>query len=62
VQRDRSEVGTVFWVSAAFALAFILWGVLSPETFGVVTQTIFDWVVTNLGWFTCWLGTFSWSS
>jgi hypothetical protein len=58
VQSDRSEVGTEFWVSAAFALAFILWGVLSPETFGVVTQAIFDWVVTNLGWFYLLAGNF----
>src|SRR5688572_21215983 len=36
-QRDNSEVGIVFWVSAAFALAFILWGVIAPENFGAVT-------------------------
>jgi glycine betaine transporter len=58
MQRARSEVGIVFWVSAAFALAFILWGVLAPENFGAVTQTIFDWVVSNLGWFYLLAGNF----
>ena len=51
MQRDRSEVGAVFWVPAAFALAFILWGVVSPESFATVTQVIFSSVVSNLGWF-----------
>src|SRR3712207_4099814 len=58
MQRARSEVGIVFWVSAAFALAFILWGVLAPENFGTVTQAIFDWVVSNLGWFYLLAGNF----
>ncbi|MGH3086596.1 MAG: BCCT family transporter [Rubrobacteraceae bacterium] len=58
MHRDRSEVGVVFWVSAAFALAFILWGVISPSSFGAVTQTIFDWVVSNLGWFYLLAGNF----
>jgi glycine betaine transporter len=57
-QRDTSEVGIVFWVSAAFALAFILWGVIAPENFGAVTQAIFDWIVTNLGWFYLLAGNF----
>jgi glycine betaine transporter len=51
VERERSEVGFVFWVSAAVAPAFILWGAIAPVSFGAVTQGIFDWVVTNLGWF-----------
>jgi choline-glycine betaine transporter len=46
---ERSEVGVVFWVSAAVALAFTLWGAIAPASFGAVTQGIFDWVVTNLG-------------
>ena len=41
-QGDRHEVGVVFWVSAAVALAFILWGVIAPTNFGTVTQAIFD--------------------
>jgi glycine betaine transporter len=59
IERERSEVGVVFWVSAAVALAFILWGVLAPESFGAVTQGIFDWVVSNLGWFYLLAGTSS---
>ena len=42
MQTERSRVGVVFYVSAAFALAFILWGVISPESFGAVTQAVFE--------------------
>jgi glycine betaine transporter len=55
---QRSRIGVVFWVSAAIALAFILWGVIAPVSFGVVTQAMFDWVVSNLGWFYLLAGTF----
>lgn len=58
IERDRSEVGVVFWVSAAFALGFIAWGVIAPGNFGAITQTIFDWVVSNLGWFYLLAGNF----
>jgi glycine betaine transporter len=57
-QGDRHEVGVVFWVSAAVALAFILWGVIAPTNFGTVTQAIFDWMVSNLGWFYLLAGNF----
>lgn len=57
-RRGGSEVGVVFWVSAAFALGFILWGVIAPENFGAVTQSVFDWVVSNLGWFYLLAGNF----
>lgn len=56
--RDGSGVGAVFWVSAAFALAFILWGVIAPQNFGAITQAFFDWVVSNLGWFYLLAGNF----
>lgn len=57
-QESRSEVGVVFWVSAAFALAFIVWGAAGPESFGAVTQAVFDWIVSNLGWFYLLAGNF----
>ena len=57
-QGDRHEVGVVFWVSAAVALAFILWGAIAPTSFGTVTQAVFDWVVSNLGWFYLLAGNF----
>ncbi|QIN81935.1 BCCT family transporter [Rubrobacter tropicus] len=57
-REERSQVGAVFWVSAAFALGFILWGALAPANFGAVTQAIFDWVVSNLGWFYLLAGNF----
>ena len=57
-REERSQVGVVFWVSAAFALAFIVWGAAAPANFGAVTQAIFDWVVSNLGWFYLLAGNF----
>lgn len=57
-QTQGSGVGVVFYVSAAFALAFILWGALGPESFGAVTQAVFEWVVANLGWFYLLVGNF----
>lgn len=36
-EREKHKVGPVFWVSATFALAFILWGVIGPGSFGAVT-------------------------
>ena len=51
IEGERSRIGVVFWVSSGVALAFILWGVIAPTSFGTVTQAIFDWVVSNLGWF-----------
>lgn len=51
IEGERSKIGVVFWVSSGVAFAFILWGVIAPTSFGTVTQAVFDWVVTNLGWF-----------
>ena len=51
MEGERSKIGVMFWVSAAVALTFILWGVIAPTSFGTVTQAVFDWVVSNLGWF-----------
>jgi glycine betaine transporter len=58
MEGERSKIGVVFWVSAAVALAFILWGVIAPTSFGTVTQAVFDWVVSNLGWFYLLAGNF----
>lgn len=58
LREGRSEIGVVFWVSAAFALAFIVWGAAAPASFGAVTQAIFDWIVSNLGWFYLLAGNF----
>jgi glycine betaine transporter len=58
MQRDKGEVGVVFWVSATFSVAFILWGVIAPASFAAVTQAIFDWIVANLGWFYLLAGNF----
>ncbi|HWT22917.1 MAG TPA: BCCT family transporter [Solirubrobacteraceae bacterium] len=40
----------VFWISAAIALAFIAWGVLSTDNLGEVATSVLDYVITNFGW------------
>ncbi len=40
----------VFAVAAALALAFVLWGALSPEKMGDLTNTAMSWVTASFGW------------
>ncbi len=40
----------MFWVSLAFAVLFLLWGVLFTENLSEVTTAILDFVVVNFGW------------
>jgi glycine betaine transporter len=47
---DAQRVGAVFWVTIVIALAFVLWGVLSLESFTDVLRAIVGFITTNLGW------------
>lgn len=40
----------VFAVAAALALAFVLWGTLSPEKMGDLTDKAMSWVTGSFGW------------
>ena len=48
--RDRIDP-IVFYVTAAIAIAFIAWGVISTESLGSASASAQDWVITNTGWF-----------
>ncbi len=45
--------GTDYWVfgiAGALALAFIVWGFITPEGLGTVADAALDWVITKTGW------------
>lgn len=53
VDAQRNKFGldkTVFGVTAALILAFIAWGISSPDSVSSVSSTMFSWAMTNTGW------------
>ena len=49
--RDSSTLDkTVFGVTAAIALAFVVWGFVDTSSLGSTSDTALGWTVTNLGW------------
>ena len=40
----------VFGVTAAIAVAFVVWGFVSTKTLGTASSSALDWTVTNTGW------------
>lgn len=53
VDDQRNKFGldkTVFGVTAALILAFIAWGISSPDSVSSVSSTMFSWAMTNTGW------------
>ena len=40
----------VFWGSAGITFAFVLWGVLGPESLGGVMGDVLGWIIGNFGW------------
>ncbi len=40
----------VFWGSAGITFAFVLWGVLGPESLGSVMGDVLGWIIGNFGW------------
>ncbi len=58
---------TIFFVSAAFTILFVLALVIFPETIGDAFAAGRSWIVTNLGWFfvlgvNVWLGFLIWAA
>ncbi|MGO3342821.1 MAG: BCCT family transporter, partial [Glutamicibacter arilaitensis] len=37
-------------MAGALALAFIIWGFITPAGLGTVSTAALDWVITNTGW------------
>ncbi|MGO2068131.1 BCCT family transporter [Glutamicibacter arilaitensis] len=51
--KKYSLSGTDYWVfgiAGALALAFIIWGFITPAGLGTVSTAALDWVITNTGW------------
>jgi glycine betaine transporter len=40
----------VFWGSAGVIFAFVLWGVLAPDSLGSVMTDVLGWIIRNFGW------------
>ena len=40
----------IFAVTASLIVAFVLWGILSPESVGTVAGIAFNWSMENMGW------------
>ncbi|SCC38412.1 BCCT family transporter [Arthrobacter sp. NIO-1057] len=51
--KKYSVSGTDYWVfgiAGALALAFIVWGFVTPAGLGKAADVALDWVITNTGW------------
>lgn len=46
-----SQTGSVFWVTAALSVAFIVWGYFFTSNFQAVVQATFSFTISNLTWF-----------
>lgn len=58
---------TIFFISAGFALVFVLALVIAPDAIGAAFAAGRAWIVTNLGWFfilgvNVWLGFLLWAA
>ena len=51
IRKVTSQVGTVFWVTIAISLAFVLWGIFLKDNFDRVTRAALEFVVADLSWF-----------
>ena len=50
MKQQNSGIGVVFYVSAAFAVAFLLWGALFTGNLSSVTSAILGFVISSFGW------------
>ncbi|AZL04485.1 BCCT family transporter [Brevibacterium aurantiacum] len=46
----RSNIGSVFYWSVAFVIAFVLWAAISPESLGNIMTTAMTAVSSGFGW------------
>ncbi len=47
---DAQRLGAVFWVTVAISAAFVLWGLISIDSFTSVLAAVVGFITTNLGW------------
>lgn len=53
VEDQRNTFGldkVTFFTTAVFVVAFIIWGISSPESVSTASSTAFSWAITNAGW------------
>ncbi len=50
MKQQNSEMGIVFYASAAFAIAFLIWGALFTGNLSSVTSTVLGFVISSFGW------------
>jgi glycine betaine transporter len=46
----KKQNQTVFYVSLVVTLAIALWGIVSPDTFGVKANALFNYLTSSFGW------------
>lgn len=44
-QRDFSVDKTIIAVTASLIVAFVVWGIVDPESVGTVASAAFDWAM-----------------
>lgn len=50
-QRRRYGIDKlILGVGGALTVAFVIWGVISPDSVGTVADIAYDWTMTHLGW------------
>jgi glycine betaine transporter len=51
VEGDEAQrLGAVFWVTVAISAAFVLWGLISIDSFTSVLAAVVGWITQSLGW------------
>ncbi|MGB5950923.1 MAG: BCCT family transporter [Ornithinimicrobium sp.] len=50
MKQKSSAIGTVFYVSTGFAIAFLLWGALFTANLSNVTSSVLNFVIGSFGW------------
>ncbi len=50
MQRLRTQIGPVFYVSVVLSVGFVLWGVFFTENLSAVFSAVLDYVISTFGW------------
>ena len=53
VEDQRNTFGLdkiTFFTTAVFVVAFIIWGISSPDSVSAASSAAFSWAITNAGW------------
>ncbi|MDW7672970.1 MAG: BCCT family transporter [Bacillota bacterium] len=48
--KNKSEFNSVMYVSLILVFAIVFWGILSPSSFGVAANGLFNFLVEKFGW------------